>query len=37
MKPGDYAANEAELEKRLGVSRTTIRYAIQILQNKGCI
>lgn len=37
MKPGDMLPTEAELEKRLGVSRTTIRYAIQILQNKGCI
>lgn len=37
MQPGDMLPTEAELEKRLGVSRTTIRYAISILQNKGYI
>lgn len=37
MEPGDMLPTEVELEKSLGVSRTTIRSAISILQNKGYI
>ncbi len=37
LRPGDYLPSEAELTKRLGVSRSSLREAIKMLQAMGVV